>query len=272
MIAQGAARPARRLHGRLLIVAGSDSGGGAGLQADLKTATVMGVYAMTAVTAVTAQDTHRIHAVEPVTPEVVGLQMRTALDDIGADAVKTGMLVSTSTIHAISTTLSRHGEGIPVVVDPVMIASDGTPLLAPTAENTLRECLLPHAFLVTPNAPEAGRLTGLPVTNCDEMIRAGQRLIAMGASAALVTGGHIAGDHVVDLLITENGVDRFVADRLDTGHTHGTGCTLASGISASIAQGLTLLDATARAHAYVQRAIQSAPKLGGGHGPLNHWA
>ena len=232
----------------------------------------MGVYAMTAVTAVTAQDTHRIHAVEAVSPEVVGLQMRTALDDIGADAVKTGMLVSASTINVVSITLSRHGEGIPVVVDPVMVASEGTPLLEPTAEDALRERLLPHAFLVTPNAPEAGRLTGLPVTNREEMIRAGQQLIAMGASAALVTGGHIAGDQVVDVLITENGVDQFVADRLNTSHTHGTGCTLASSISASIAQGLTLLDATARGHAYVQRAIRSAPKLGGGRGPLNHRA
>lgn len=258
--------------GRLLVVAGSDSGGGAGLQADLKTATSMGVYAMSAVTAVTAQDTHRIHRTLHVPPDLVALQMRTALEDLGADAIKTGMLCTRATIEAVLETVAGCAAGTPLIVDPVLTASSGETLLKPDAEATLRERLVRRAYLVTPNAPEAARLTGRPVTNQNEMLAAGRRMLAMGAHAALITGGHIGGAVVTDLLITEAEVREFAADRLDTPHTHGTGCTLASAIAAGIAKGQTLIDATAEGHAYVQRAIRTAPGLGGGRGPLNHLA
>ena len=266
------ARQGGHFCGRLLIVAGSDSGGGAGVQADLKTAMSMGVYAMSAVTAITAQDTYRIHRVMQTPPDLVALQMQTALKDIGADAIKTGMLCSTETIDAVLGTLATCAEGLPLIVDPVLTATSGEPLLEPAAEAALRDRLIRRAYLVTPNTPEAERLTGLPVTNRDEMLLAGQHLIAMGAQAALITGGHLGGTQVTDLLVTDAGVQEFVANRVDTSHTHGTGCTLASAIASGIAKGATLIDATARAHAYVQRAIRTAPGLGGGRGPLNHLA
>ena len=265
-------RRSGRRCGRLLVVSGSDSGGGAGLQADLKTAMYMGVYAMSAVTAVTAQDTRRIHRTLRVPPELVALQMRTALEDLGADAIKTGMLCTKATIEALLETIAGCAAGIPLIVDPVLTASSGEALLEPDAEATLREHLVRRACLVTPNAPEAARLTGLPVTNRDEMLAAGRHMLAMGARAVLITGGHIGGTVVTDLLITDAEVREFTADRLDTPHTHGTGCTLASAIAAGIADGQTLIDATSEAHAYVQRAIRTAPGLGGGRGPLNHLA
>lgn len=266
------ARQSGHSSGRLLIVAGSDSGGGAGLQADLKTAMAMGVYAMSAVTAVTAQDTHRVHRVLHTPADLVALQMQTALRDIGADAIKTGMLCSSETIDAVLDTLATCAAGLPLIVDPVLTATSGEPLLEPAAEVALRDRLMRRAYLVTPNTPEAERLTGLPVTNRNEMLRAGQHLIAMGARAALITGGHLGGTEVTDLLVSDAGVREFVAKRVDTPHTHGTGCTLASAIAAGIAKGATLTDATARAHAYVQRAIRTASGLGGGRGPLNHLA
>ncbi len=256
--------------GRLLTVAGSDSGGGAGLQADIKTAASMGVYAMTAVTAVTAQDTHRIHQVLRVPASLVSLQMQTALQDIGADAIKTGMLCSKPTVDAVIEAIHRWGAGIPLIVDPVLAASSGEPLLDPEAETALREGLLRRADLVTPNAPEAARLTGLPVTSLDEMRAAGQHMLALGTRAVLVTGGHIAGATVTDLLVTRTEVHEWTAHRIDTSHTHGTGCTLASAVAAELAQGRTLLEATAAAHAYVQQAIRTAPGIGRGQGPLNH--
>ena len=266
-----AQRSGRRI-GRLLVVAGSDSGGGAGLQADLKTATSMGVYAMSAVTAVTAQDTHRVHQTLHVPPDLVALQMRTALEDLGADAIKTGMLCTKATIEALLETVAGCAAGIPLIVDPVLTATSGEMLLEPDAEAVLRERLVRQAYLVTPNAPEAARLTGRPVTNQDEMLAAGRHMLAMGARAVLITGGHIGGTVVTDLLITEAEVQEFAADRLDTPHTHGTGCTLASAIAAGIADGRTLVDATSEGHAYVQRALRTAPGLGGGRGPLNHLA
>lgn len=261
-----------RRPGRLLVVAGSDSGGGAGLQADLKTATSMGVYAMSAVTAVTAQDTHRIHGTLPVPPDLVALQMRTALADLGADAIKTGMLGTKATIEALLETVAGWADGIPLVVDPVLTASSGDTLLEPDAEAVLRERLVRRACLVTPNAPEAARLTGRPVTDRNDMLAAGRQLLAMGAGAALITGGHIGGAVVTDLLVTGAEVREFAADRLDTRHTHGTGCTLASAIAAGIAGGQALAEAVSAGHAYVQRALRTAPGLGGGRGPLNHLA
>jgi len=258
--------------GRVLIVAGSDSGGGAGIQADIKSITALGAYAATAVTALTAQNTRGVFGVVPVDPRFVAQQMELVLSDIGADAVKTGMLHSADVIEAVVQTLERHARGVPVIVDPVMVAKGGAPLLSNEANSALRLRLVPRAALLTPNAPEAEALTGLSVRGPEDLGPAADALLAMGAGAVLLKGGHLEGDTVVDLLRTADGVERrFESPRIDSRNTHGTGCTLASAIAAGIADGLRLEDAVARARAYVIRAIETAPGLGKGHGPLNHW-
>jgi hydroxymethylpyrimidine/phosphomethylpyrimidine kinase len=261
----------RTAPGRVLAIGGSDSGGGAGIQADIKTITALGGYAATAVTAVTAQDTHRVHEVCPVAPALVARQIALVLDDIGADAVKTGMLGDAATIAAVCDTLAGHAPGVPLVVDPVLRATGGgPPLLEDAALETLRHRLLPMASLVTPNLPEAAALTGLVVQDLGGMRDAARALLALGAKAVLVTGGHLQGDTVTDLLVTEAGSETFAAPRIATRHTHGTGCTLASAVATGLAQGMALREAVARALAYVRAAIEAAPGLGGGHGPLGH--
>ncbi len=258
------------MKGRVLIVAGSDSGGGAGIQADIKAVTAMGAYAATAVTALTAQDTEAVRAVQPVPADFVRLQMRMSLADIGVDAVKTGMLGDTDAIGAVVDVLSAHARGIPAVVDPVMVAKAGARLLAPDAVAAVRSRLLPLAALLTPNLPEAEELCGFLIPDLDAMRRAATALRAMGAAAVLVKGGHMAGDVLHDLLAWEGGEEVFSSPRIDTPHTHGTGCTLASVTAAGLAQGMGLRDAVARARDYVAAAIRSAPGYGRGHGPLDH--
>jgi hydroxymethylpyrimidine/phosphomethylpyrimidine kinase len=259
------------VQGRVLIVAGSDSGGGAGIQADIKTVTMLGGYAATAITAITAQNTRGVHAVQPVGPELVAKQMEVVLEDIGADCIKTGMLFDAGTIDAVVRTLEKHARGRSLVVDPVMVAKGGASLLQADAQAMLKLRLVPIAALVTPNAPEASALTGLPVETVDDLGRAADHLLALGAGAVLAKGGHLPGDVVVDLLRTADGEQMvFESDRIDTRHTHGTGCTLASAIACGVAQGLRLVDAVQRAHDYVREAIRTAPELGTGHGPLNH--
>jgi hydroxymethylpyrimidine/phosphomethylpyrimidine kinase len=254
-----------------LIVAGSDSGGGAGIQADIKSVTALGAYAATAVTALTAQNTRGVFGVMPVDPRFVAQQMELVLTDIGADTIKTGMLHSADVIEAVVQTLERHARGVPVVVDPVMVAKGGAALLAPDANSALRLRLVPRAALLTPNVPEAEVLTGLEVHDPDDLGSVADALLALGPSAVLIKGGHLEGDTVVDLLRTADGVERrFESPRIDSRNTHGTGCTLASAIAAGIADGLRLEDAVARARAYVIRAIETAPGFGRGHGPLNH--
>jgi hydroxymethylpyrimidine/phosphomethylpyrimidine kinase len=254
--------------GRVLIVAGSDSGGGAGIQADIKTATMLGGYAATAVTAVTVQNSLGVSAVHSVPPAIVAAQMRAVLDDIGADAVKTGMLGDTATIAAVADAL--HGVTVPVVVDPVMVAKGGAKLLDDGASGALIARLLPLAALLTPNTPELAVLTGMSCDTEAAALAAGRTLIARGVRAVLVKGGHLDGAEVVDWLLTANSETRFVASRIDSRHTHGTGCTLASAIATGLAQGLDIVAATARARDYVQAAIRAAPGLGTGHGPLGH--
>jgi len=254
--------------GRVLIIAGSDSGGGAGIQADIKTVTALGGYAATAVTAITVQNTLGVSAVHPVPLAIVEAQARAVLDDIGADAIKTGMLGDVAMVEAVARIIAEAG--VPAVVDPVMIAKGGAPLLAPEAVAAVREQLIPRAALLTPNAPEAEALTGIAIASPDDQRRAGEALIAAGAGAVLMKGGHVPGPRVVDLLLTPEGECAFEADRIETRHTHGTGCTLASACAAGLAQGLTLVDAVARAWAYVQEAIARAPGFGAGHGPLDH--
>jgi len=258
------------MKGRVLIVAGSDSGGGAGIQADIKAVTAMNGFAATAITALTAQNTEGVHGVVPIEPAFIAQQMKVVLSDIGADAVKTGMLHSAEVIDTVVTSLRRHAPGVPVVVDPVMVAKGGHRLLLDAAEAAMRSSLLPMAALVTPNLPEAAVLAGMPVQTEADMRLAAQRLVGLGAKAVLMKGGHLEGEVVVDLLLHDGRFERFEGSRIASRHTHGTGCTLASAIAAGLAQKLSLSDAVGRARSYVRRAIETAPGLGRGHGPLNH--
>ena len=255
--------------GRVLIIAGSDSGGGAGLQADLKTVTALGGYAATAVTAITVQNTLGVTGVLPVPADMVAAQARAVLEDIGADALKTGMLGDIAMVETVAAILDSAA-GIPAVVDPVMTAKGGAALLATDAMDAVRRLMVPRARLLTPNVPEAEALTGLGIASLDDQRRAGEALLALGARAVLMKGGHLHGERVTDLLLTPQGETLFESARLETRHTHGTGCTLASACAAGLAQGLTLEAAVARAWAYVQEAIARAPGLGRGHGPLDH--
>jgi len=260
--------------GRVLVLAGSDSGGGAGIQADIKTITALGGYAATAITAVTVQNTLGVTGVHPIPLEIVEAQARAVLDDIGADAFKTGMLGDAATVEVVARVLdSAPGAGlgdIPAVIDPVMVAKGGAALLADQAVGALKSLLVPRAALLTPNAPEAAALTGLSVETTDDLRRAGEALLALGAHAVLMKGGHVPGERVVDLLITRQGETAFEGERIDTRHTHGTGCTLASACATGLAQGMSLTESVARAWNYVHEAMLRAPGFGAGHGPLDH--
>ncbi|MDT7933534.1 MAG: bifunctional hydroxymethylpyrimidine kinase/phosphomethylpyrimidine kinase [Sphingomonadaceae bacterium] len=255
--------------GRVLIVAGSDSGGGAGLQGDVKTVTVLGGHAATAVTAITVQNTLGVEAVHMLPPDLVAAQIRAVLTDIGADAIKIGMLGNAGVITAVADALD--GTDAPIVLDPVMIAKGGARLLDDGAVGALMERLLPRATVVTPNAPELAALTGLPAGNEDEAQRAGHALAKLG-TAVVVKGGHLPDDPelgMADRLIVAGEFEVTLrAPRVDTPHTHGTGCALASAIACGLAQGMGLAAAFRRAHAFVGAAIRAAPGLGGGHGPL----
>jgi hydroxymethylpyrimidine/phosphomethylpyrimidine kinase len=265
--ARGASDSAPK-QGRVLIIAGSDSGGGAGLQADLKTVTMLGGHAATAVTAITVQNTLGVHGVHPLPVELIAAQADAVLDDIGADAVKTGMLGSVQVVETVAAILDRAG--VPAVVDPVMVAKGGHPLLPPDAMQAVRTLMVPRAALLTPNAPEAEALTGVAVPDLDGQRRAGEAILRLGAHAVLMKGGHVPGETVIDLLMTPAGETLLEGPRTDTRHTHGTGCTLASACAAGLARGLPLEIAVAEAWAYVAEAIRRAPGLGAGHGPIDH--
>lgn len=256
--------------GRVLIVAGSDSGGGAGIQADIKTVTALGGYAMTAVSALTVQNTRGVTGVHEVPATFVAAQMRSVLTDIGCDAVKTGMLASTAVILAAVAELDAHAARAPLVVDPVMVAKGGARLIAEEALQALKAELVRRAAVITPNIPEAEALTGLRIRDVTGMRHAAEMLMTLGCKAVLVKGGHLPGPEVHDVLYTEREVDQFSDPRIDTRHTHGTGCTLASAIATGLASGVPLREAVAQARAYVREAIRTAPGFGHGHGPLNH--
>jgi len=258
------------MRGRVLIIAGSDSGGGAGIQADIKAVTAMNAFAATAITALTAQNTEGVHGVLAIEPAFIAQQIEVVLADIGADALKTGMLHSAEVIATVAVSLKKHAPGVPLVVDPVMVATVGHRLLLSEAEAALRETLLPMADLLTPNLPEAEMLAGFPVRVEADMRRAAERLAALGAKAVLMKGGHLEGDRIIDLLFHDGRFDRFEDPRIASRNTHGTGCTLASAIAAGLAQKMSLLDAVTRARTYVRQAIATAPGLGRGHGTLNH--
>lgn len=255
--------------GRVLVIAGSDSGGGAGIQADIKTITALGGYAATAITAVTVQNTLGVTGVHPIPLEVIAAQARAVLDDIGADAIKTGMLGDAAVVETVAQALD-YATGVPAVVDPVMVAKGGAPLLAEAAIGAVKSLMIPRATLLTPNAPEAAALTGLVVETTDDLRRAGEALLSLGAQAVLMKGGHVAGERVVDVLMTSAGETTFEGERIETRHTHGTGCTLASACAAGLAKGLTLEEAVAQAWNYVHEAMLRAPGFGAGHGPLDH--
>ena len=258
------------LQGRVLIIAGSDPSGGAGIQADIKTVTALGGYAAAAITSLTVQNTRGVTGVHPVAPEIIRAQIVAVLDDVGADAIKIGMIGERAVGVAIADTLVEHAAAIPVVLDPVLVATSGDALAADEIPSLLLERLVPIAAIVTPNSEEAARLTGLSIKTADDLVAAGRALIRRGATAALVKGGHLDGDTVEDALVTLDGARIFRNPRIATSSTHGTGCTLASAVATGIAQGLPLAAAVKRAIDYVHEAIRSAPGLGSGHGPLNH--
>ncbi len=258
------------MRGRVLIIAGSDSGGGAGIQADIKTVTMLDAYAATAITALTAQNTEGVFGVLPIPPDFIRRQIEVVLDDIGADAIKTGMLHDAAVIEAIAAALQKRAAGIPLVVDPVMVAKGGARLIDPDALEALKRLLIARADILTPNLPEAEILCGTTMSNTAEMRASGESLLALGCRAVLVKGGHLSGEIVSDVLVTNAGARVWESPRIATRHTHGTGCTLASAIAAGLAQGLDIGSAVERARVYVQRAIASAPGLGRGHGPLDH--
>ena len=253
-----------------LTIAGSDSGGGAGIQADLKTFAAHGVFGTSALTAVTAQNTRGVAAVHLLPLTMIRAQIDTVVSDIRPDAVKIGMLATAEIITEVVRALDAHALR-PVVLDPVMVAKGGSRLLAADAVAAMSALLTPRATIITPNLAEAEVLAGFEVRGVAAMDRAARALVEAGAGAALIKGGHLEGNRVVDVLWT--GAERhvFEADRIDTVHTHGTGCTLSSAIAARLALGDPLVDAVAAAIAYVRRAIAQAPGLGRGHGPLNHF-
>ena len=254
-----------------LTIAGSDSGGGAGIQADLKTFHRFGVFGTSVVCALTAQNTRGVAAWVAVAPDLIRAQLDAVAEDLRPAAVKSGMLADAAIVGAVADGLRRHALA-PYVLDPVMVATSGDVLLEPSAVEAIREHLVPLAALVTPNLDEAAILAEMPVASVEDMERAARRLVEEGgAAAALVKGGHLAGVEAVDVLF-DGEVHLFRHPRIETTSTHGTGCTLSSAVTAHLALGHSMRDAVSRSLDFVHRAIATAPGLGAGHGPLNHFA
>jgi len=255
-----------------LTIAGSDSGAGAGIQADLKTFAALGVYGTSAIAAITAQNTERVTRVFEMPTDMVVAQIDAVADDIRIDAVKTGMLASSAIVSAVASAIEARG-WVDVVVDPVMVAKSGDLLLAPEAVESVRTRLLPRARVLTPNRPEAEVLTGRRVITPSDAREAARALHALGSAAVVVKGGHFEGPTLINLLFDGHDFFEFATERLATRHTHGTGCTFASAIAAGLALGDTVVDAVDRATRYVAGAIAHGVQIGHGHGPLDHfWA
>ncbi len=255
---------------RVLIIAGSDSGGGAGIQGDIKTITCLGGYAATAITALTAQNTMGVFGIHAVPPEFVSQQIRLVLSDIGADAIKTGMLFSAEIIEETANTLARY-KNIPLVIDPVMVAKGGAPLLSKEAMSALIERLMPMAAIITPNIPEAEFLAQMPITTAREIYIAAKRILELGPKAVLIKGAHLNDEpEIHNVLVSGPDAEEFILPRIFSNHTHGTGCTLASAIALGLGEKMKLRDAITRGQNYVAAAIQAAPGFGKGHGPLGH--
>ncbi len=253
----------------VLTIAGSDPSGGAGIQADLKTFHQFGVYGEAAVTLITVQNTTRVTRVECLSPDLVAEQIQAVVEDIPPAAAKTGALGNAAIVEAVARAAAEFR--FPLVVDPVMISKHGAPLLAEDAQRALRERLLPLAALVTPNLPEAGALAGRTVRNSRDARRAAEAIAALGARAVLIKGGH-SDACATDVLLAGGEWFEFAGERIDTPHTHGTGCTLSAAIAALLAKGLALPEAVGAAKRFVAEAIRTAPGLGGGSGPVNHFA
>ena len=255
---------------RILVVAGSDSGGGAGIQGDIKTITCLGGFAMTAITAVTVQNTLGVSAIHAIPADIVVAQMRACIDDLGVDAVKIGMIGSAETVVAVAEVLA--GLRVPIILDPVMMAKGGANLLGDEAALALIERLLPLASVVTPNTPELEALTGTAVEDSADALLAAQELLSQGPRAVLAKGGHLPGATLTDWLVTRGNHVAFTSTRVETRHTHGTGCTLASALATGLGAGMPIEAAVERARAFVAQAIARAPGFGAGHGPLGFYA
>jgi hydroxymethylpyrimidine/phosphomethylpyrimidine kinase len=253
-----------------LTIAGSDSGAGAGIQADLKTFAAFGVYGVTVITAVTAQNTLGVRAVQEIEPATIAAQLDAVAEDFAIASVKTGMLSSAAIIETVAAGIRRYRLR-PVVVDPVMVAKSGDRLLREDAVEALRRILLPLAQVVTPNIPEAEVLAGRAIRSRDDRLAAARAILQLGAQAVVIKGGHSDEDPIVDLLIDQTGVHEYRARRIATSSTHGTGCTFSAAIAAALARGQDVPSAVAAAREYVSRALSSAPGLGHGHGPMNHF-
>lgn len=254
---------------RILTIAGSDSGGGAGIQGDIKTITCLGGYAASAITALTAQNTLGVFGIHDVPEAFIAQQITLVLEDIGADAIKTGMLHKTGVIETIANVLDAYPD-IPLIVDPVMVAKGGAALLEPQAIAAMTTLLFPKAMLITPNIPEAELLLGYKIEKVEVMKKAAEQLLQFGSGAVLLKGGHLeASEEVTDILATSQGLQLFTSPRIKSRHTHGTGCCLASAIATFTGQGFSLESAVEKAREYVLQAIMTAPFIGKGHGPLH---
>ncbi len=254
-----------------LTIAGSDPSGGAGIQADLKTFHQFGVYGQAVITLLTVQNTRAVLAVENVRPEFIAQQISAVLSDIQPGAIKTGALGTAAVVQAVAAALSVT-HGIPLVVDPVMISKHGSRLMEPDAQQAVVINLLPLATLVTPNVPEAETLAGMTISTEPDMVEAGRRIQGFGTRAVLIKGGHLSDNEAIDVLIEGDRIARFAGRRSDTRHTHGTGCTYSAAITAGLAGGNSIFDAIGRAKRFIQAAIESAPGLGQGFGPVDHFA
>ena len=252
-----------------MTIAGSDSGGGAGIQADLKTFSALGVYGASTLTAITAQNTVAVTAVHELPTDLISAQIEAVISDIGVDAVKTGMLSSPAIVETVSRELNRHRIHN-LVVDPVMVAKSGDPLLRQEAVDSVRTKLVPLAALVTPNVPEAETLVNMTIVTDEDMREAAQLIVAMGARSVVVKGGHREGP-AADLFFDGSEFVEFSSERIDTVNTHGTGCTFASAAAAGLAQGKSVLESVAQAKEYVTEAIRCSYPLGQGHGPVHHF-
>ena len=259
-----------------LTIAGSDPSGGAGIQADLKTFHQLGVYGTSAITLITIQNTTRVSLVQTLDPALVAGQIDAVLEDLPPQAAKTGALGTAVTVEVVASRWQSRPSDCPLVVDPVMIGKHGAPLIDADARTALRDLLLSKAALVTPNLHEAAELAGMCVRNLDEMKEAALRIAQLGPQAVLVKGGHLEGpdfeNETVDVLLYNRIFTEFRARRIDTRHTHGTGCTYSAAITAFLAHGASIPDAVARAKRFIDNAIRTSPGLGAGSGPVNHWA
>ena len=260
----------KKIKGKVLSIAGSDSAGGAGIQADIKTITAMGAYASTAITAITAQNTLGVQEILELPINIIKNQIRAVLSDIGTDAIKIGMLSNKETISCVTNELKTISANTPIVLDPVMVAKGGKKLLQEDAEKRLISDLFPISKLLTPNIPEAEKISKIKINSTSDLLTAGKIIINMGIKNVLMKGGHLDGNKLVDILVTKDKIQYFENTRIHTNHTHGTGCTLSSSIASGLAQKLSLSDSIERAHTYVYQAIKYAPEIGRGKGPLNH--